>query len=91
MSIGLLTKEKLKGADVVNVPVLKMVDGTAHELGEMFTDAFGIYAEANNSSYVLFQFPKGKPEEAMPDTANCSNEEYYKLLEVLKGEKYAKH
>lgn len=79
--------EGVWGPDVLDMPVLRYVDRQSPSLGVLFTDTFMQFAKNNGISLVTFQFPKGKPEEALPDSANCTNKEYQDLLTSLKGEK----
>lgn len=76
MSIG--NVDGLRG-----IQVLSPVDDLNPDLGVTFTTMFEDYAKEKGQSYVILHFEKGKPEMVLPDSANCSNEDYVKAIETL--------
>lgn len=58
--------------DIKNIRVLEPASKDV-DLGEMFTNEFREYAKANNKTYVLLQWEKDKPEEALFDHVNCES------------------
>lgn len=73
------------GPSILKIPVIESTDFGWW----LFTDSFEQYAKKHNTTFVMFQFPKGKPEEfKMIDGVNCTNKELYHLLQEIKERNY---
>lgn len=70
--------KELKDKDLREIMVMVPSD-----FGGMFSQQFNDYARANDRSYVMLSFPKGKPEQVMPDGANCSNKDFDAVIKHI--------